>query len=659
MILDTTTRSLQVVLTTAVTSVNMAVVVDYVDNTTTTFTPGLSPSTTNGVTPVVILSAPGSGVQRKVNSISINNIDTASKVVQVFLNDNSTLYQITQQTLAVGDTLCYSDTNGWYTKDSNGNIKGVGTPGTNGTTGPQGPISANGYDANDGEEGLPGVPGARGTNGTTGPAGPIGIFMQPDDPDDAMPIPGPRGPAGTNGTNGTGGFPGTDGMDGEDAWMIPGPPGISAASVAQGPAFSAYLPTTNQSISSGVLTKVSLSSKEFDTTGAFDSTTNFRFQPLISGYYNITAVASMSGAAGTASSIIIYKNGSAFKNGTGETGAITAVQLDVSALIFLNGSTDYIELFVSYTGTTPVVVFGSNNTFFQGNLVSGIASINGGGIQGPTFSAYQSTLQSLSAATFTKCVLQTKEFDTTNSFDNVTNNRFQPTVSGYYQVSGSFQAVGSSQLAISIYKNGSSFKNGNNISVNANQVGTSALIFLNGSTDYVEMWVFSAAAQNTSPGNNLTFFQAAYIPPTGPQGFGSSMVRLNTANGYGSTNTATRRFSTVVTNQGSDITYTDSATLGALFTINTNGVYAISYTDQFNAGQLLAITLNASSGATIVSSLTANEILVSALTSSANNPSTAAITLYLPSGSLIRPQTDAVPSGTGTTKFQFTITRIA
>ena len=54
-----------------------------------------------------------------------------------------------------------------------------------------------------------------------------------------------------------------------------------------------------------------------------------------------------------------------------------------------------------------------------------------------------------------------------------------------------------------------------------------------------------------------------------------SMVRLNTSNGYGSTNTVIKRYTNVVTNQGVDITYADSATLGASFTINTAGVYAI------------------------------------------------------------------------------------
>ena len=38
-----------------------------------------------------------------------------------------------------------------------------------------------------------------------------------------------------------------------------------------------------------------------------------------------------------------------------------------------------------------------------------------------------------------------------------------------------------------------------------------------------------------------------------------SMVRLNTSNGYGSTNVKIRRFTNIITTQGSDITYVDSA----------------------------------------------------------------------------------------------------
>ena len=136
-----------------------------------------------------------------------------------------------------------------------------------------------------------------------------------------------------------------------------------------------------------------------------------------------------------------------------------------------------------------------------------------------------------------------------------------------------------------------------------------------------------------------------------------SMVRLNTTNGYGSTNTRIRRFSVVVTNQGSDITYADSATLGATFTVNTNGVYAISYTDQFSTADFTIITLNDS---TPTASAVVGDILAGNYAGSTNNPQNAFWCGYLPAGSVIRARSDAANTTGSTTKFgQFTITRVA
>jgi hypothetical protein len=72
----------------------------------------------------------------------------------------------------------------------------------------------------------------------------------------------------------------------------------------------------------------------------------------------------------------------------------------------------------------------------------------------------------------------------------------------------------------------------------------------------------------------------------------NSEVRLNTVNGFGSTNTMIRRFTNTTINTGTDITYADSATLGATFTINTAGVYAISYSDSFAASADMGLSLN-------------------------------------------------------------------
>ena len=61
------------------------------------------------------------------------------------------------------------------------------------------------------------------------------------------------------------------------------------------------------------------------------------------------------------------------------------------------------------------------------------------------------------------------------------------------------------------------------------------------------------------------------------------------------------RFSNIRLNQGSAITYADSATNGASFTINEDGVYAISYSSGGGGGAGIGITVNenlASTGTT-------------------------------------------------------------
>jgi hypothetical protein len=138
-----------------------------------------------------------------------------------------------------------------------------------------------------------------------------------------------------------------------------------------------------------------------------------------------------------------------------------------------------------------------------------------------------------------------------------------------------------------------------------------------------------------------------------------SMVRLNTANGYGSTNIKIRRFTNVVTNQGSDITYADSATLGATFTINTNGVYAISFTEQFNAGTYAGISLNSTELTTAIYSIAYANRLAMSLSVNANYPVHISSCLYLSSGSVIRAHCDGTPSGTSPDYSSFTITRVS
>jgi hypothetical protein len=136
---------------------------------------------------------------------------------------------------------------------------------------------------------------------------------------------------------------------------------------------------------------------------------------------------------------------------------------------------------------------------------------------GPAFSAYRNTTQSISNASFTKVQCDTEEFDTNTNYDNATNYRFTPTVAGYYQVNGSVAGASAyAQLLASIYKNGSEFKRGNQAgSAGAYlfQAAVSALIYLNGSTDYVELYAYqqSGGSGTINNGQALTYFQATMV----------------------------------------------------------------------------------------------------------------------------------------------------
>jgi hypothetical protein len=169
-----------------------------------------------------------------------------------------------------------------------------------------------------------------------------------------------------------------------------------------------------------------------------------------------------------------------------------------------------------------------------------------------------------------------------------------------------------------------------------------------------------ARGANGALGSVLTVDSAGRVAtPQGPAARTDtvSMVRLNTANGYGSTNTVIRRFTNVVTNQGTDITYADSATLGASFTINTAGVYSISHTD-FQTNGFVGISLNTTQPTTNIQALSnPSEVLAAVFTAITNGAGCPSWTGFLPAGSVVRPHNNGVANSGGAT--QFTITRVS
>lgn len=127
MLLDTITKSLEIVLGAAVAANQLPLVAVYSDQTPTTFTPASNDGQSNGVTAVTLVPAPAASTQRRIHSLSIWNADTQSVTVTVRLNNNSTMRIIIKVALAVGDSLTYEAQSGWIVRDAMGNQKVGGT----------------------------------------------------------------------------------------------------------------------------------------------------------------------------------------------------------------------------------------------------------------------------------------------------------------------------------------------------------------------------------------------------------------------------------------------------------------------------------------------------------------------------------------------------
>lgn len=115
---------------------------------------------------------------------------------------------------------------------------------------------------------------------------------------------------------------------------------------------------------------------------------------------------------------------------------------------------------------------------------------------GPAFSAYIGTSQAVSANTNTKITFNTKDFDTNNCFDAITNYRFTPTVAGYYLITITFGTAYATAIAFTtLYKNGAGVFTGARADLSgagcyANT--SSTLIYFNGTTDYLEAYGYTS-----------------------------------------------------------------------------------------------------------------------------------------------------------------------
>ncbi len=141
---------------------------------------------------------------------------------------------------------------------------------------------------------------------------------------------------------------------------------------------------------------------------------------------------------------------------------------------------------------------------------------------GPAFRAFRdSSQQSFAQSTFVKIQFNAETFDTDNCFDSTTNYRFTPNKAGYYDININVQFSGTNSASLKellIYKNGSAssqvFSSAGSGSPGATcSVNGADLIYFNGTTDYVEGYIYDndAVARNVVNGSSKSYFTGVWI----------------------------------------------------------------------------------------------------------------------------------------------------
>ena len=119
---------------------------------------------------------------------------------------------------------------------------------------------------------------------------------------------------------------------------------------------------------------------------------------------------------------------------------------------------------------------------------------------GPAFAAYANTATSVPNGTSIKINLGTEEFDTANCF---TGSRFTPNIAGYYQFNFSVRMSNILTARADLAKNDTVIKSGAHISGGTFTSFGGHLLFLNGSTDYVELFAYQASGSTQNADASL------------------------------------------------------------------------------------------------------------------------------------------------------------
>lgn len=138
-----------------------------------------------------------------------------------------------------------------------------------------------------------------------------------------------------------------------------------------------------------------------------------------------------------------------------------------------------------------------------------------------------------------------------------------------------------------------------------------------------------------------------------------SQLVLNTYNAYGSEGSnKIPRFSTIISNTGSAMTYTDSVTLGMSVLINEDGLYFAQHTGSFVASEVMGISIDASR-TTTVNNLSSSALATYTVVATTYTPSSTSGLRFLSAGNVIRAHTTGVALNPGSGSASFQIIKIS
>ena len=138
------------------------------------------------------------------------------------------------------------------------------------------------------------------------------------------------------------------------------------SSLANTPAFEAYR-SSNQTPSNNTNTKIQFNTEVFDTDNCYDNSTSFRFTPTVAGKYFVYGSLRGDGESQTDLQYIqleIKKNNTTHKVIVVEYGATNDIDnstITINAVVDMNGSTDFLELFSYLTSSSQPTILGNSS----------------------------------------------------------------------------------------------------------------------------------------------------------------------------------------------------------------------------------------------------------------------------------------------------------